>query len=324
MTLMTLVQALNSALRLELKYDKRVIILGEDVGKDGGVFRVTDGLWKEFGDNRVIDTPLSEAAIVGTAVGLAINGMKPVAEIQFDGFIYPGFDQLISHAARFRNRTRGRMTCPLVLRAPYGAGIRALEHHSESMEAIYAHTPGLKVVIPATPSDAKGLLAASIQDPDPVLFLEPKRMYRALKEEVSDARYTIPIGKANIVQQGTDVTLIAWGSMLHVAKQAIQQVADSCSVELIDLRTIKPMDTQTIISSVTKTGRCVIVHEAPMSGGLAAEIIARINEKALASLLAPVVRVTGFDTIVPLGKLEDFYLPNAQRVVDAIVKVMSS
>ena len=252
MTIMTLVQALNSALRNELKYDKRVIILGEDVGKDGGVFRVTDGLWKDFGEQRVIDTPLSEAGIVGTSIGLAINGFKPVAEIQFDGFIYPGFDQLICHAARFRNRTRGRMTCPLVLRAPYGAGIRALEHHSESMEAIYAHTPGLKVVIPATPYDAKGLLAASIQDPDPVVFLEPKRVYRAIKEEVPDVRYTIPLGKANIVQQGSDVTLLAWGSMLHVTKQAVQQIADSCSVELIDLRTLKPLDTTTIISSVTK------------------------------------------------------------------------
>ncbi|HLC74956.1 MAG TPA: alpha-ketoacid dehydrogenase subunit beta [Candidatus Nanoarchaeia archaeon] len=323
MTLMTMVQALNSALKLELKFDKKVIILGEDVGKDGGVFRVTDNLWKEFGDNRVIDTPLSEAAIVGTAIGLAINGFKPVAEIQFDGFIYPGFDQLICHAARFRNRTRGRMTCPLVLRAPYSAGIRALEHHSESMEAIYAHTPGLKVVIPATPYDAKGLLAASIQDPDPVIFLEPKRVYRAIKEEVPDSRYTIPLGKANIIQSGENVTLISWGSMLHVAKQAAQQVADSCSVEVIDLRTIKPMDTETILASVKKTGRCVIVQEAPMSGGLASEIIARINEKALSSLQAPVIRVTGFDTVVPLGKLEDFYLPNSQRVVDAIVKVMS-
>ena len=323
MTVMNMVQALNSALRLELQNNKKVIIMGEDVGKDGGVFRVTDNLWKDFGDDRVIDTPLSEAGIVGTAIGLAINGMKPVCEIQFDGFIYPAFDQLICHAARMRNRSRGRFTCPLVLRAPYGAGVKALEHHSESMEAIYAHTPGLKVIIPSSPYDAKGLLAAAIQSDDPVVFLEPKRLYRAIKEEVPDKRYAIEIGKANILQEGTDITMIAWGSMVHTAKQAIAQLNNKYSIELIDLRTIKPMDTATIISSIEKTGRCVIVQEAPSSGSIGSEISARIMEKALLSLKAPVTRVSGFDTVVPLAKLEDFYLPSVPRIMTAIEKVMT-
>jgi pyruvate dehydrogenase E1 component beta subunit len=319
MTVMNMVQALNHAMLLEMKKDKSVVIIGEDVGQDGGVFRVTDGLMKKY-PKRVIDTPLAEAGIVGTAVGLAISGMKPVAEIQFSGFIYPGFDQLISHASRFRNRTRGAMTCPLVVRAPYSGGIRALEHHSESMEAIYAHTPGLKVVIPSTPTDAKGLLAAAIQDPDPVMFLEPKRLYRAIKEDVPTKRYLTELGKARIVQEGSDVTVIAWGSMVHTALQGINQTEHSC--ELIDLRTIKPMDTDAIIASVEKTGRCVIVHEAPYSGGWGAEISARIMEKALLSLQAPVQRVTGFDTIIPLAKLEDSYLPSAHRVAVAIERVM--
>jgi pyruvate dehydrogenase E1 component beta subunit len=321
MPVMNMVQALNNALFLELKRDKKVIILGEDVGIDGGVFRVTDGLIKKF-PKQVFDTPLAEAGIIGTSVGLAINGMRPVAEIQFSGFLYPGFDQLISHASRFRNRTRGRLTCPMVVRAPYSGGIRALEHHSESMEAIYAHTPGLKVVIPSTPGDAKGLLAASIQDPDPVVFLEPKRLYRAVKENVPGKRYVIPLGKADVVQQGSDVTVVAWGSMMHTTKQAVAQLQEKYSVELIDLRTISPLDNATIISSVQKTGRCVIVHEAPRSGGWGAEIIAQINEHALLSLEAPVVRVTGYDTVMPLAKLESVYLPSAARVVTGIEKVM--
>jgi len=322
MTVMNMVQALNSALKLELQNNKRVIIMGEDVGKDGGVFRVTDNLIKEFGEDRVIDTPLAEAGIVGTAIGLSINGIKPVCEIQFDGFIYPAFDQLICHAARMRNRSRGRFTCPLVVRAPYGAGVKALEHHSESMEALYAHTPGLKVVIPSSPYDAKGLLAAAIQADDPIIFLEPKRLYRAIKEEVPDKRYTIELGKANVIQEGTDITLIAWGSMVFTAKQAIAQLAGKYSIELIDLRTLKPMDTKTILSSVEKTGRCVIVQEAPSSGGLGSEISARIMEKALLSLKAPVMRVSGFDTVVPLAKLEDHYIPTPARVIGAIEDVM--
>jgi len=323
MTTMIMVQALNNALRLELKRDKDVLVMGEDVGKDGGVFRVTDKLFEEFGDDRVTDTPLAEAGIIGTAIGLAAYGFKPVAEIQFSGFIYPGFDQLISHAARIRNRSRGRFTCQLVVRAPYSGGVRALEHHSESMEALYVHTPGLKVVIPSTPYDAKGLLLSSIRDPDPVIFLEPKRLYRAIKEDVPEDDYTIPLGKANVMQEGSDVTLISWGAMVKVARDAAKQLEGKRSVEVIDIRSLKPLDTETIINSVKKTGRCVIVHEAPRTGGFGAEIVARINEKALLSLEAPVERVTGFDTVVPLPKLENYYLPNAQRVVKAIEKVMS-
>ena len=320
MVSLNMVQAINLALLQEMQKDTKVLLLGEDIGVDGGVFRVTDGLYEKFGPKRVIDTPLAESGIVGTAIGLALSGLKPVAEIQFDGFIYPAFDQLISHAARFRTRTRGNMSCPLVVRAPYGGGIRALEHHSESMEALYMHTPGLKVVIPATPKEAKGLLTSAIRDPDPVLFLEPKRIYRAIKEEVPEEEYTLPLGQAAITQEGVDVTIIAYGAMLREVVAAQEKTKASC--EIVNLRSIFPLDSTTIINSVKKTGRCVIVHEGPRTGGVAAEIIARINEKALFALKGPIKRVTGYDTIMPLYQREKAYLPNATKITHAIEEVM--
>ncbi len=317
-----MVDAINLALKQEMKKDKRVVVLGEDVGKEGGVFRVTAGLQKLYGKERVVDTPLSESGIIGTSIGMAVIGLRPVSEIQFCGFVYPAFNQIISHAARIRNRSRGRFNCPMVIRLPYSGGIRALEHHSESMEGLFAHIPGLKVVIPATPYDAKGLLISSIRDEDPVLFMEPKRMYRAIKQDVPEQEYTIPIGKANVVQEGSDVTLIAYGSMLREAQKAADEVTSNVSCEVIDLRTIKPMDTETIIKSVKKTGRCVVVHEGPRTCGVGAEIIARINEKAALELEAPVERVTGFDTVFPYFQNENHYLPEQHRIVNAIKKVM--
>jgi len=321
MTKLNMVEALNLALDQEMKKDKNVMILGEDVGIDGGVFRVTDGLIKKYGKDRVIDTPLAESAIIGSSIGLSIYGFKPIAEIQFSGFMYDGFNQILNHASRMRNRTRGKYTCPMVIRAPYSGGIRALEHHSESMEVLFSHIPGIKVVIPATPYEAKGLLISAIRDPDPVLFLEPKRVYRAIKEEVPEKEYTIPLGKARIVQEGRDVTVIAYGAMLWITQKALAKI-DKFDIELIDLRTISPLDTETIIKSVKKTGRCVIVHEASRSFGAAAEIIAQINEKAIFDLEAPVERVTGFDTVIPLPKNEMNYLPSEERVTAAIEKVM--
>lgn len=320
MAKLNLVEAINLALHQEMKKDPSVLVLGEDVGVDGGVFRVTDKLINVFGKNRVFDTPLAESGIVGTSIGLALYGFKPVAEIQFSGFIYPGFNQIVSHAARIRNRSRGKFSCPIVIRAPYSGGIRALEHHSESMEALFAHVPGLKVVIPATPYQAKGLLVSAIRDPDPVIFLEPKRVYRAIKDEVPTKEYTIPLGKARVVQEGKDVTVIAWGAMLWVTQKALKK--SNVDVELIDLQTISPLDTETIINSVKKTGRCVIVHEAPNSFGTGAEIIARINEKAIYDLLGPVVRVTGYDTIVPLPRNEKHYFPSEERILKGLADVM--
>ncbi|RME77587.1 alpha-ketoacid dehydrogenase subunit beta [Candidatus Woesearchaeota archaeon] len=320
MTVMNMVEALNDALRIAMKEDERVMILGEDVGKEGGVFRVTSGLQQEFGEERAVDTPLSEGGIFGTSIGLAIGGMIPVCEAQFSGFIYPGFDQLISHAARMRTRSRGKYAVPLVLRSPCSGGIRALEHHSESMEAIYAHTPGLKVVMPSGPYDAKGLLLAAIKDPDPVIFLEPKRVYRAIKEEVPQEAYEIELGKANIVNEGSDLTLVTWGAMLRDVKKALEE--SEYSAEIIDLRTISPLDTQTIIDSVNKTGRLVIVQEAPRECSVSSEIAAQVVQKALTSLLAPIERVTGFDTIFPLYQNELLYLPSKERILKAIDKVM--
>lgn len=323
MAKLNMVDAINQALDQEMASDKTVICLGEDVGFEGGVFRVTKGLQEKYGKDRVIDTPLAEAGIIGTSVGLAINGMKPVAEIQFSGFIYAAMNQIINHMARIRNRTRGQKTCPMVIRTPYSGGIRALEHHSESMEAIYAHIPGMKVVIPARPYEAKGLLTAAIRDPDPVIFLEPKRVYRAIKEEVPEESYLIPLGKAEIIQEGSDVTLIAYGSMLREAQEAAKEdELQDISIEIIDLRTICPLDTETIINSVGKTGRCVIVHEGPRSFGVGAEISARIMEKALLSLKAPVERVTGFDTVFPLFQNENIYLPDS-RIKDGILKTLN-
>ena len=323
MAVANVVQAVTMALRQELARDKNVVVMGEDVGLNGGVFRATDGLQKEFGPNRVIDTPLAELGIVGAAIGMAVNGLRPVAEIQFSGFMYGPFDQLLSHAARIRGRSRGRFTCPLVVRTPYGTGIKALELHCESGEALFAHIPGLKMVVPSNPYDAKGLLAAAIRDPDPVIFYEPMRIYRAIKQDIPEEEYFVPLGKANIIQQGDQITLIAWGAMVKTCQEAIEKLNGKYSVELIDLRTINPYDAETILNSVKKTGRCVIAHEAQRTCGFAAELIASINEKVLLSLQAPVVRVTGPDVSVPIAKLEGYYLPDAQRIIKGIEKVMS-
>jgi pyruvate dehydrogenase E1 component beta subunit len=319
-----LVEAINHGLMLEMERDPSVVLLVEDVGKEGGVFRVTEGLQVKFGADRVIDTPLAESGIVGVAIGMAVKGLKPVAEIQFEGFLPPAMDQIMNHASRIRNRSRGRFTCPLVIRSPWGGGIHAPEHHSDSPEAFFAHTPGMKVVIPSTPYDAKGLIISAIRDPDPVLFFEPKRIYRAIKEEVPDESYTIPIGEAKVVREGKDITVITWGSMVREVLRAAE-MADGAGIqaEVIDLRTISPMDEDSFLESVRKTGRAVVVHEAPPTCGVGAEIIARINEKALLSLQAPVVRVTGFDVIVPLMKLENHYLPNPERILRGMKKVMT-
>lgn len=324
MAKLTMVEAINLGLRQEMERDPRVVVLGEDVGKNGGVFRVTQGLYEKFGDGRAVDTPLSESAIVGVSIGMAAYGFRPVAEIQFEGFIYAAMEQLISHASRIRTRSRGRYQCPLVVRVPYGGGIRAPEHHSESNEALLAHTPGLKVVVPSTPYEAKGLLVSAIRDPDPVIFMEPKRVYRAVKEEVPEEEYTIPLGQARVATEGKDITLIAWGAMLQPTLKAAALMGErGIHCEVIDLRTLSPLDTHTIIESVKKTKRAVIVHEAPRSCGLGAELIARINERALLYLEAPVERVTGYDTVMPLPKLEQYYLPNVERVAEAIGRVMS-
>ncbi|HLC59970.1 MAG TPA: alpha-ketoacid dehydrogenase subunit beta [Candidatus Nanoarchaeia archaeon] len=323
MVVANIVQAVGMGLRQELKLDKNVVVIGEDVGLNGGVFRATDGLQKEFGMNRVIDTPLAELGIVGAAIGMAVNGLRPVAEIQFSGFMYGPFDQLLSHAARIRGRSRGRFTCPLVVRTPYGAGIRALELHCESGEALFAHIPGLKMVVPSNPYDTKGLLAAAIRDPDPVIFYEPMRIYRAIKQDIPEEEYFVPLGKANVIQLGDQVTLIAWGAMVKTCQEAIEKLKGKYSVELIDLRTINPYDAETILNSVKKTGRCVIAHEAQRTCGFAAELTAAINEKVLLNLQAPVVRVTGPDVSVPLAKLEGYYLPDANRIIKGIEKVMS-
>ncbi len=318
--ILNLVEAINLGLKQEMTKDKNVIILGEDVGIDGGVFRVTDNLLKKFGEKRVIDTPIAESGIVGMSIGMAIAGLKPVAEIQFEGFMLPAFDQLVNHATRIRNRSRGRFSCPLVIRSPFGGMVKALEHHSESPETYYVHTPGLKVVVPSTPYDAKGLIVSAIRDPDPVIFFEPKRIYRAIKQEVPEKEYLIPIGKANIRKEGDDLTLISWGAMVRECEKAIENT--KASIELIDLRTLKPLDTETVINSVKKTGRCVIVQEAPKTLGLSSEIISIINDKALLSLEAPVERITGLDTIVPLAKLEKYYNPSVERIVYGINKVL--
>jgi len=325
MAKLTVVEAINLALKQEMARDQRVLVLGEDVGKNGGVFRATQGLLDLFGESRVIDTPLSESAIVGASIGLAVYGLRPIAEMQFEGFAFGAMEQLVAHASRIRNRSRGRYECPLVVRVPYGGGIRAPEHHSESNEAYFVHTPGLKVVAPSTPYEAKGLLLAAIRDPDPVIFMEPKRIYRSIREEVPDEEYVIPLGQSRVVMEGSNVTVIAWGAMLHVAMQGAKLMADrGVSSEVLDLRTLSPLDTDQIIESVKKTNRAVIVHEAPRSCGVAAEIAARINEKALLYLEAPVERVTGFDIVMPLPKLEQYFLPDAKRVANAIDRVMSA
>ncbi len=316
---LTLVQAINLALIQEMEKDDRVIVLGEDVGINGGVFRVTDGLHKRFGPKRVVDTPLAESGIIGASIGLAMAGLRPVPEIQFEGFLAPAYDQLCTHAARMRARTRGALTVPMTVRVPVGGGIHAPELHSDSPAAFYVHQPGLKVVVPATPYDAKGLLISAIRDPDPILFFEPKRLYRAFREEVPEDEYTVPIGKARVVIPGDEITVISWGAPVVQCVTAIEQ--SDQSIELIDLRTIYPLDTETIITSVRKTGRAVIVHEAPKTAGLGAEVASRIMEHCFLYLEAPIQRVTGFDTVMPYYKLELEYLPEAERIRKAIQEV---
>ena len=315
---LTLVGAVNAALARAMDQDPSVVVLGQDVGVDGGVFRATDGLIGRFGAERVIDTPLAEMGIAGVSVGMAAQGLRPVAEIQFMGFIYPTLDQMVNHAARLRNRTRGRLTCPMVLRAPFGGGIRAPEHHSESTEAMFAHIPGLRVVIPSSPGRAYGLLLAAIRDPDPVVFLEPKRIYRSVKEMLADDGTALPLDVAFVLREGGDITLVTWGAMIKETLGAADALeADGVSVEVIDVATLKPLDADTILASVEKTGRCVIVQEAAYTGGFGAEIAARLAEKGLLSLLAPVERVAGYDTVMPLYRLEHHYMPSQDRVLAA-------
>lgn len=325
MTQRTLIQAVNDGLRAALDADPRVLLLGEDIGQNGGVFRATEGLLEQFGGNRVVDTPLSEAGIIGTAVGLAANGLIPIPEIQFMGFIYPGFEQLVAHVARLRMRSRGRYTVPMVVRVPYGGRIRAPELHSDSTETYFAHTPGLTVVTPSNPYDAKGLLLAAVASPDPVIYLEPMHIYRAFREEVPDEDYTVPLGKAQVVKQGAQVTVITWGAMVRDVLQTISQVEAErgITVEVIDLRTLSPIDEETIFASVNKTGRAVIVHEAVRNLGLGAELAARISEACVLQLEAPVARVGGFDVPPPLFQLEDWHAPTAARIVHGIEKVMT-
>ena len=317
MARINMVQAINLALRQEMERDKDVVLIGEDVGRDGGVFRISEGIMEKFPD-RVFDTPLAESGIVGTAIGMAIYGLKPVAEIQFMGFIYACIEQLFSHASRIRSRSRGRYTCPLVVRTPYGLGIKPPELHSESTEALLCHMPGIKVVVPSSPYNAKGLLISAIRDPDPVIFLEPTRLYRLIKEEVPETEYTIPIGKAKVVQEGKDITVIAWGSMLHKVLESIEGFA----AEVIDLMTLRPYDEETILNSVKKTGRVIIVQEATRNCGFAAELSAFIAEEAMLHLKAPIIRVTGLDAVIPMARLEDYYAPSKEKVIKALKKVM--
>lgn len=319
----TLVEAVNLALAHELARDPCVVLLGEDIGVNGGVFRATVGLQARFGAERVIDTPLAEAAIAGLAIGMAAEGLKPVAEIQFTGFIYPTLDQIINHASRLRHRTQGRLSCPMVLRSPCGAGIHAPEHHSESPEALFAHVPGLRMVIPSSPSRAYGLLLAAIGDPDPVIFFEPTRLYRLFKQEVADDGEALPLDVCFVVRDGADVTLVSWGAMMRETLAAADALADEgVTAEVIDVATLKPLDMSTILESVAKTGRCVIVHEAARTGGFGAEIAAGLAEQGLLSLLAPVQRVTGYDVVVPLSKLEYHYMPSVERVLSAARKAL--
>ncbi len=315
---LTMVQALNAALARALEEDERVLVLGEDVGVDGGVFRVTEGLLERFGADRVRDTPLAETAIAGLSVGVAAQGFRPVAEIQFMGFLHSAVDQLVSHASRLRWRTRGRLTCPLVVRAPYGGGIHAIEHHSESTEALFAHIPGLRVVIPSSPARAYGLLLAAVRDPDPVLFLEPKRIYRTIREAVVDNGAAAPLDSCFQLRDGSDLTLVTWGAMIVETLAAAERLAaDGVTADVLDVGTLSPLDMTTILRSVEKTGRCVIVHEAPLTGGFGAEIAARLAEHGLLSLQAPVKRVTGYDTVMPLPRLEHLYMPSTERVLAA-------
>jgi pyruvate dehydrogenase E1 component beta subunit len=318
----TLVEAVNLALARALEEDPAVVLLGEDIGVNGGVFRATVGLQQRFGPERVLDTPLSELLISGLCVGMAAQGLRPVAEIQFMGFLYPCLDQLVNHASRLRHRTQGRLTCPMVLRTPCGAGIRAPEHHSESTEAMIAHIPGLRVVVPSSPERAYGLLLAAIRDPDPVVFLEPTRLYRSARGQVEDNGEALPLDVAFVLKEGRDVTLVSWGAMLKETLAAAEELAaEGIGAEVIDLATLKPYDEETVLASVAKTGRCVIVHEAARTCGVGAEVAALIAERGLTSLLAPIVRVTGYDTVIPLPRLEQHYMPSVGRIVAAARRV---
>lgn len=320
---MTLVEAITQALAYELEQDKDVVVFGEDVGKNGGVFRATEGLQAQFGEARVFDSPLAESMIAGLAVGMSTQGLKPVAEFQFMGFIYPAMNQIISHAARMRNRTRGRLHCPMVLRAPFGGGIRAPEHHSESTEALFAHIPGLQVVIPSSPKRAYGLLLGAIRNPDPVIFLEPKRIYRLVKQPVENDGQALPLGQCFTLKEGDDVTLVSWGASVHETMQAAKQLdEEGVSCEVIDLASIKPMDIETILMSVEKTGRCVIVHEGAKTCGVGAEISAQIMENSMSCLLEPVQRVTGYDVVMPYFQLEKHYIPSVNRIKDTVLSIM--
>ncbi|HET7579961.1 MAG TPA: alpha-ketoacid dehydrogenase subunit beta [Bacillales bacterium] len=320
---LTMVQAINQALAQEMENDNRVILLGEDVGKNGGVFRASEGLQERFGENRVFDTPLAESGIVGTSIGLAINGMRPVAEIQFLGFIYETMDQLAGQAARIRLRSAGNFSVPLVVRSPYGGGVRTPELHSDSLEALFLHSPGLKVVVPSNPYDAKGLLTSAIRDDNPVLFFEPMKLYRAFKQEVPEEAYEIPIGKAKVVREGDDVTIVAWGAMIPMVQKVAKQAAEEeINVEVIDLRTIQPLDLETVIESVKKTSRLIIVHEAVKSGGAGGEIAALVSEHALFHLASPILRITGYNTPYPVATVEDDWLPNHDRIMEGIHKVL--
>ncbi|HEY1815994.1 MAG TPA: alpha-ketoacid dehydrogenase subunit beta [Kofleriaceae bacterium] len=322
MPVLNLLESVRDALRTQMRADSRVVVLGEDVGKFGGVFRATSGLFDEFGADRVIDTPLAEAGIIGTAIGMALYGMRPVPEIQFSDFIFPAFDQIVNELAKFRYRSGGQYSCPVVIRTPVGGGIRGGHYHSQSPEALFIHTPGLKVVMPSNPYDTKGLLLAAMRQDDPVIFMEPKRIYRASRGEVPEAEYTIELGKARVVAEGTQCTVLAWSAMVSIAEEAVAKAAEAgISLELIDLRTLLPFDIDTIVASVQKTGRCVIVHEAPRTCGFGAELVASIQERALAHLEAPIFRVTGLDTPFPYS-LEHEYLPNADRIVAAVRKTL--
>lgn len=324
MSAITLLEAVTLALAYELEHDKNVLVMGEDVGKNGGVFRATEGLQARFGSKRVIDTPLAEAMIAGLGIGMSSQGLKPVCELQFMGFIYPALDQILSHAARLRNRTRGRITCPMVIRAPFGGGIRAPEHHSESTEAMFAHIPGIRVVIPSSPIRAYGLLLAAIRDPDPVIFLEPKRIYRMIKQEVIDNGVALPLDTCFVLKEGSDVTLISWGASIHETMLSARRLEEEgISAEVIDLATIKPLDIDTILQSVSKTGHCVIVHEAARTGGVGGEIMAQLMEKAWDVLKSPVQRVTGYDTVMPYFKKENLYLPTVDRICDAVAVALA-
>jgi 2-oxoisovalerate dehydrogenase E1 component beta subunit len=324
MTELSLVQAVNLALKRAMADDPSVLILGEDVGIDGGVFRATDGLLNLHGEQRVLDTPLAEVSIAGVSIGLAAQGFRPVAEIQFTGFAYSCIDQLLNHASRLRARTRGRLTCPMVLRSPAGGGIKAVEHHSESPEAMFAHIPGLKVVIPSSPARAYGLLLSAIRDPDPVVFLEPTRLYRAARENVEDDGEGLPLERCAVLRAGSNLTLVSWGAMLKETLEAAEQLAaEGIEAEVIDVATLKPLDAATILESVARTGRLVIVHEAPLTCGYGAEIAARVAERALTSLLAPIERVAGYDTMMPYPRTESFYMPSAERIVAAARRAMA-